>query len=317
MTTEAASTNPQPVLQVRGLVKRFGTVTALAGLDLEVFPGEVYGLLGPNGAGKSTLIGAVLGLVRPNSGSIEVFGMDARHHRSEVLRRTGAIIESPAFYPYLGGRDNLRVVARTIGDVPAGRIDEMLELVGLEGRGKDKAKTYSTGMKQRLGLASVLLADPELVILDEPTSGLDPAGAREFRNLIRSVAKDQGNTVFVSSHLLTEVEQMCDRVGIVKLGETVAEGRLEDLLRRGSTISFRVDDKARALALMNEKGLSAGEDAGDGLVWAEIGPGEAGALNTALVNAGVEVSLIAERGSDLESFFLEVTGDGEPEVSDA
>ena len=217
MVTDTRSPESKPVLEVEGLVKRFGNVTALAGLDLQVFPGEVYGLLGPNGAGKSTLIGAVLGLVRPNSGSIKVFGMDARHHRSEILRRTGAIIESPAFYPYLGGRDNLEVVARTIKDVPKGRIDEMLDLVGLAGRGKDKAKTYSTGMKQRLGLASVLLGDPDLVILDEPTSGLDPAGAHEFRSLIRSVAKDQGNTVFVSSHLLMEVEQMCDRVGIVKL----------------------------------------------------------------------------------------------------
>ena len=311
MAAEMQAADLKPVLEVAGLVKKFGNVTALAGLDLQVYPGEVYGLLGPNGAGKSTLIGAILGLVRPNEGSIEVFGMDARQHRSEVLRRTGAIIESPAFYPYLGGRDNLKVVARTIGGVPKARIDEMLELVGLAARGKDKAKTYSTGMKQRLGLASVLLGDPDLVILDEPTSGLDPAGALEFRTLIRSVAKDQGNTVFVSSHLLAEVEQMCDRVGIVKLGETVAEGRIEDLLREGGAVAFRVDDTERALALMREKGLEAGRDVGDGMVWAEIGQEDAGELNTALVQAGVEVSLIAERRSDLESFFLEVTGNGE------
>ncbi len=316
MAVETQTEDVKPVLEITGLEKRFGDVTALAGLDLQVFPGEVYGLLGPNGAGKSTLIGAVLGLVRPNAGSIEVFGMDARHHRSEILRRTGAIIESPAFYPYLGGRDNLKVVARTIGDVPKGRIDEMLELVGLRGRGKDKAKTYSTGMKQRLGLASVLLGDPDLVILDEPTSGLDPAGAVEFRKLIRSVVTDQGNTVFVSSHLLMEVEQMCDRVGIVKLGETVAEGRLEDLLQKGSAVAFRVDDVERALGLMKEKGLQAGSDDGDGMVWAEISQDDAGLLNAALVGAGVEVSLIGERRSDLESFFLEVTGDREVRGSD-
>ena len=316
MAVETQTEDAKPVLEITGLEKRFGNVTALAGLDLRVFPGEVYGLLGPNGAGKSTLIGSILGLVRPNAGSIKVFGMDARHHRSEILRRTGAIIESPAFYPYLGGRDNLKGVARTIGDVPKGRIDEMLELVGLGARGKDKAKTYSTGMKQRLGLASVLLGDPDLVILDEPTSGLDPAGALEFRKLIRSVATDQGNTVFVSSHLLMEVEQLCDRVGIVKLGKTVAEGRLEDLLQRGNAVSFRVDDAERALALMREKGLEAGSDDGDGMVWAEISQEDAGSLNTALVGAGVEVSLIEERRSDLESFFLEVTGDGEVQRND-
>ena len=316
MAVETQTEDVKPVLEITGLEKRFGDVTALAGLDLQVFPGEVYGLLGPNGAGKSTLIGSILGLVRPDVGSIEVFGMDARQHRSEILRRAGAIIESPAFYPYLGGRDNLKVVARTIGDVPKGRIDEMLELVGLSGRGNDKAKTYSTGMKQRLGLASVLLGDPDLVILDEPTSGLDPAGAVEFRKLIRAVATEQGNTVFVSSHLLTEVEQMCDRVGIVKLGKTVAEGRLEDLLQKGSAVSFRVDDAERALALMREKGLEAGSDDGDGMLWAEISQKDAGSLNAALVGAGVEVSLIGERRSDLESFFLEVTGDREVQGSD-
>jgi len=301
----------EPVLRVVNLVKRFGNVTALTGLNLQVLPGEVYGLLGPNGAGKSTLIGSILGLVKPNGGAIEVFGQDARHNRSEVLRRTGAVIESPAFYPYMGGSDNLQVVARTIGGVAQGRIDEMLELVGLGARGKDKVKTYSTGMRQRLGLASVLLGNPDLVILDEPTSGLDPAGALEFRRLIRSVATEQGKTVFISSHLLTEVEQMCDRVGIVKLGQTVAEGRLEDLLQEDSAVIFQVDNTEVALKLMKDKGLKVGMENGDGLIWAGIAPGEIGMWNTALVRAGIEVSKIVERKSSLEAFFLDITADEE------
>jgi ABC-2 type transport system ATP-binding protein len=301
----------EPVLRVVNLVKRFGNVTALTGLNLQVLPGEVYGLLGPNGAGKSTLIGSILGLVKPNGGAIEVFGQDARHNRSEVLRRTGAVIESPAFYPYMGGSDNLQVVARTIGGVAQGRIDEMLELVGLGARGKDKVKTYSTGMRQRLGLASVLLGNPDLVILDEPTSGLDPAGALEFRRLIRSVATEQGKTVFISSHLLTEVEQMCDRVGIIKLGQTVAEGRLEDLLQEDSAVIFQVDNTEVALKLMKDKGLKVGMENGDGLIWAGIAPGEIGMWNTALVRAGIEVSKIVERKSSLEAFFLDITADEE------
>ena len=302
---------PKPVLRVVDLVKSFGNVTALTGLNLQVLPGEVYGLLGPNGAGKSTLIGSILGLVKTNGGSIEVFGQDARSNRSEVLRRTGAIIESPAFYPYMGGWDNLQVVARTIGGVTEGRIDEMLELVGLGARGKDKVKTYSTGMRQRLGLASVLLGNPDLVILDEPTSGLDPAGALEFRRLIRSVATEQGKTVFISSHLLTEVEQMCDRVGIIKLGQTVAEGRLEELLQEDSAVIFQVDDTEMALKLMKDKGLKAGMENGDGLIWAGIAQGEIGMWNTALVRAGIEVSKIVERKSSLEAFFLDITADEE------
>ena len=228
-----------------------------------------------------------------------------------MLGGTGAVIESPAFYPYMGGSDNLQVVARTIGGVAQGRIDEMLELVGLGARGKDKVKTYSTGMRQRLGLASVLLGNPDLVILDEPTSGLDPAGALEFRRLIRSVATEQGKTVFISSHLLTEVEQMCDRVGIVKLGQTVAEGRLEDLLQEDSAVIFQVDNTEVALKLMKDKGLKVGMENGDGLIWAGIAPGEIGMWNTALVRAGIEVSKIVERKSSLEAFFLDITADEE------
>ena len=181
----------EPVIRLRGLTKRFGGLTAVDQLDLDVMPGEVFGFLGPNGAGKTTTIGMMLGLIAPTSGSVEMFGLDAQRHRAEILRRVGAIIETPAFYQYLSARDNLRLVANYSGRGKA-RIDEVLEIVGLSGRAKDKVKIYSTGMTQRLGLASVLLGEPDLIMLDEPTSWLDPAGAREIWGLIRSIATEQG-----------------------------------------------------------------------------------------------------------------------------
>ena len=220
----------EPVLRVVNLVKRFGNVTALTGLNLQVLPGEVYGLLGPNGAGKSTLIGSILGLVKPNGGAIEVFGQDARHNRSEVLRRTGAVIESPAFYPYMGGSDNLQVVARTIGGVAQGRIDEMLELVGLGARGKDKVKTYSTGMRQRLGLASVLLGNPDLVILDEPTSGLDVSVQARLLDLVRGLVRQLGIACIIVTHDLGVVRLLSDRLMVMRRGRVVEQGLTDQVL---------------------------------------------------------------------------------------
>ena len=203
------------VLRTVGLSKRYGRLLALQDLNLEVHRGRVYGFLGPNGAGKTTAIGMILGLLAPTSGHVELFGLDTNTHRPEALRRTGAILEGQAYYPLLSARDNLRVWAALTGNATAKRIDEVLDMVGLAGRSGDKVRTYSQGMKQRLGLAAALLHDPELLVLDEPTNGLDPAGMREFRDLIKELGKMR-KTVFVSSHLLGEVEQVCDEVGIVR-----------------------------------------------------------------------------------------------------
>src|SRR3990170_3969770 len=208
---------PDVVLRTVGLSKRYGRLLALADLDLEVRRGQVYGFLGPNGAGKTTTIALVLGLIAPSSGHVEMFGLDTRAHLAETLCRTGSILEGPSFYPLLSGRDNLRVWAALSGGVSSQRLDEVLEMVGLKVRGPDKVRTYSLGMKQRLGLAAALMHDPELLVLDEPTNGLDPAGMREFREIIGELGQ-LGKTVFVSSHLLGEVEQMCDHVGILKEG---------------------------------------------------------------------------------------------------
>jgi ABC-2 type transport system ATP-binding protein len=302
-----------PVVSIRGLTKRFGNLTAVDRLDLEVMPGEVFGFLGPNGAGKTTTIGMLLGLVRPTAGSVEVFGLDARQHRGEILRRLGAIVETPAFYPYLSGRDNLRAVAKYGGGRYESGVDAVLELVGLGDRKQDKVKHYSTGMKQRLGLASVLLGEPELVVLDEPTAGLDPAGTHQFREIIRAIADDRGHTVFMSSHLLSEVQQTCDRVAIIAKGRTLVQGPLEELLRRTGGVFYEVDKPEEAIKVLAAAGVKAGVDGEDGTVRAEAGREQAGELNAMLVGAGIMVSASGVRGSNLESVFLEITGDDDAE----
>ncbi len=306
----------EPVIRLRGLTKRFGSLTAVDRLDLDVMPGEVFGFLGPNGAGKSTTIGMMLGLIRPQSGSVEMFGLDVTKHRADVLRRVGAIIEAPAFYPYLSGRENLRILAKLDGGLPGSRIDEVLEIVGLGGRGKDKFKHYSTGMKQRLGLASVLLTEPDLIMLDEPTSGLDPSGARHIRELIRQIAAEQGKTVFMSSHLLYEVEQVCDRVAIIDKGRTVLQQSLEELLGETSGAYFEVDRLEMAISVLTEAKYEASAGSSDDTVVVKAEPEQMADLNALLVGARVRVSGLGRRRPDLESVFLEVTGDEEPPPPD-
>lgn len=218
------------VLEVRGLTKRFGATVAVDKLDLTVRRGEVLGFLGPNGSGKSTTVGMVLGLIQPTEGSVHIMGQPLVDDPSLVSRHVGAIIENPAFYPFLTGRDNLRAQARMVGGVPESRIDELLKLVNMEGRADGKFKTFSLGMKQRIGIASTLLTNPDLVILDEPTNGLDPAGQREIRSIIPRLA-EQGHSVLLASHMLHEVEQVSDQVVIIRRGKKLTEGSVNELLR--------------------------------------------------------------------------------------
>lgn len=225
------------VLRTLGISKTYGNIAAVKDLNLEVRAHEIFGFLGPNGAGKSTTIGMILGLVRPTAGSIELFG---RRLRSEAdlraaLRKIGTLMEQPAFYPYLSGRDNLRILAELRGGIPATRIDEALNMVGLAESARRRFGAYSQGMKRRLGLAAALLHQPELVILDEPTNGMDPAGMHEVRLLIKRL-RDEGTTVFLSSHLLHEVEQVCDRVMILNKGQAIAQGDVSQLLGGGASL---------------------------------------------------------------------------------
>jgi ABC-2 type transport system ATP-binding protein len=296
------------VLRTVGLAKNYGRFTAVQDLALAVPRGRVYGFLGPNGAGKSTTIAMVLGLIAPSAGHVEMFGLDTRTHLSEALYRTGAILEGQAYYPLLSAFDNLRVWAAINGNVKRERLDEVLELVGLGDRKNDKVSTYSQGMKQRLGLAGALLHNPELLVLDEPTNGLDPAGIREFRELIRQLA-GAGKTVFVSSHLLGEVELMCDDVGIVKKGKLITQGSVADLLRQGEALEMHVTDTLRAVETLQAIDWVRSVTTSDGRLVVEAPLERAAELSKALADKQVYLSELRPRDSSLEDFFLEVTGD--------
>ncbi len=298
------------VLRTVGLSKKYGRLLALDNLNLEVRRGQVYGFLGPNGSGKTTAIGLMLGVLRPNAGHVELFGLDCRQHLATVLKRTGAIIETPAFYPHLAGRDNLRVFGLLSGEVTRKMIDETLDFVGLGQRGKDKVRTYSLGMKQRLGLAVSLLRDPELVVLDEPTNGLDPAGMREFRGLIKELGR-VGKTVFVSSHLLSEVEQMCDHVGIVKGGKMITQGSVSALLHREDGLEIKVTAPDRAVGVLRGIDWVRAIRRHNDHIEIDAPVSRAAELSEALANERIYLAELRPRATSLEEFFLEVTGEGD------
>ncbi|HZY65331.1 MAG TPA: ABC transporter ATP-binding protein [Rubrobacteraceae bacterium] len=294
----------QPLLvETSGLTKRYGLkITAVDDLDLVVKRGEVYGFLGPNGAGKTTTLRMLLGLIKPSSGKVRVLG--ERPGSPASLSRVGALVESPAFYPYLSGRDNLRVMARYSG-VSKTRVGEVLERVELSDRAKDKYKKYSLGMKQRLGVAAALLKDPELLILDEPTNGLDPKGMSDMRELIRNLGRGE-RTVLLSSHLLGEVEQICDRVGVIQKGKLVAEGTVEEL--RGAAGLLVKAEPVEEAAKIAEKlaGVEEVQQA-DGRLRLTIDPEKAAEINAKLVEAGLRVSELRPAEQSLEDAFLSLT----------
>jgi ABC-type multidrug transport system ATPase subunit len=295
-----------PLVEVTGLTKRYGDTLAVDGVDLTVLPGEVYGFLGPNGAGKTTTLRILTGLIAPTSGDVRVLGGDPG--RPDVLGRTGSMIESPAFYPYLSGLDNLRLLAEYAG-VPRRKIDEVLELVDLTDRAKDRFSTYSLGMKQRLGVAAALLKDPELVILDEPTNGLDPAGMRDMRRLIRELGSG-GRTVLLSSHLLGEVQQICDRVGIINSGRMVAEHNVEEL-RGERELVVRAAPRDKALSVLTGFGTVHQHD---DTLRVQVSPDRAAEVNRVLVEAGIEVSELRSTERALEDIFFELTSEEKADV---
>lgn len=227
-------TSPEKVIETIHLRKRYGQLVAVDDLNLNVFRGDVFGFLGPNGAGKSTTIRMLVHLIRPTDGEVRLFGLPLAKYRASVLGKVGALVEKPDFYGFLTARDNLRQIARMLPQAADADIDEVLDTVGLQNRADEKVKTYSHGMRQRLGIAQALLGHPELIILDEPTIGLDPQGMREVRLLIRRLA-ERGMTVFLSSHLLHEVEQVCTRMAIIRQGKLVVEGDVAELLRSRPT----------------------------------------------------------------------------------
>src|SRR5438105_4956061 len=246
------SPSGEVVLRTRNLSKHYGKRLAVDNLNLEVKRGEIFGFLGPNGAGKTTTIRMALGLIAPSSGNVEILGQDVATHRAHILPRVGALVETPALYLYMSGRNNLRAVGSVLGGVPNERIDAVLELVGLRARQKDRVRTYSLGMKQRLGVAIALLQDPDILILDEPANGLDPAGIVEMRDLMHRLAAE-GKTVFISSHMLSEVQQICTRVAIINLGKLVTESTIENLTRGQGDFAVTLDRAVEALALVQKQ----------------------------------------------------------------
>jgi ABC-2 type transport system ATP-binding protein len=291
------------VIETRGLSKRYGErILAVDRLNMRVRRGEVYGFLGPNGAGKTTTLRMLLGLIRPTSGSALVLG--ARPGSSGGLARIGALIETPTFYPVLSGRDNLRMLARYAG-VPETRIDDALEQVELTARAGDRFRTYSLGMKQRLGIAAALLKDPELLILDEPTNGMDPAGMAEMRTFIRSLGRGR-RTVLLSSHLMSEVEQICDRVGVISKGALVGEGTVDELRGRES-IWVRAEPLDEAERLVGALETVEAVARHDGGLRITADPAAAPGINRALVEAGIAVGELRPHRASLEKVFLELT----------
>ena len=297
----------QPVLRTISLSKAYGKRLAVDRLDLEVDRAELFGFLGPNGAGKTTTIRMALGLIAPTGGSVEVLGRDVRSHRAEVLPRVGALVESPALYGYMSGRDNLRAVGDLLGGAPTKRIDEVLEIVSLKGRDRDKVKTYSMGMKQRLGLAIALLSDPDLLILDEPANGLDPAGIVEMRDLLRRLAAS-GKTVFISSHVLTEVQQICTRVAIINHGRLVRVAPVAELLQAPGEFEVKVDSPGDLAAALRLQSWGWDARAEDGLVVTSAPDGRGRNLIKFLVDSGYSPDAVSPRQRDLEDIFLSLTG---------
>jgi ABC-type multidrug transport system ATPase subunit len=299
-------------LATRALSKSYGSRRALDGLDLTVPTGVVYGFLGPNGAGKTTTMRLLTGLLRPDSGTIEMLGRPFSRSDRHRLFDVGALVESPSFYPYLSGRENLHALASAGAPTPRRRIDEVLEIVGLRDRAGDKVSRYSLGMKQRLGIAGALLSDPQLLLLDEPANGLDPAGIVAMREMLRHLAAI-GKTVFVSSHLLAEVQQLADVVGIIAAGKLVREGSIKELLAGEGIVRVRVTPEevaaaATALATLVKPDHVAASTAEPGWLTIQIAPDRTAEVNRTLAQASIFASGL-ESGNDLEELFLNLTHD--------
>ena len=300
-----------PPIEARGLVKRYGHVTAVDHVDLTVGAGDVYGYLGPNGAGKTTSLRMLLGLIRPDGGSVRLFGRDPLVDGARALDGVAGFVEAPRFYPYLTGRRNLELVAALDGDGAAGRIGEALDTVELADRAGDRVGGYSHGMRQRLGIAGALLRDPRLLLLDEPTTGLDPGGMRDMRRLVRRLA-DAGITVLLSSHLMGEVEELCDRVAIVRTGRVVYEGSLPELLAStAGRYELRTTDDVRAAEVAaGRPGVADVRFSEAGLTMSAGEPAVA-ELSIALGEAGVGIAALVPRTATLEELFFRMT-EGEP-----
>lgn len=298
-----------PIVSVKGLTKTFGSLTAVSDLSFTVEEGDVYGFLGQNGAGKSTTIRMLLSLVTPTAGSIEILGKNLQRSRNEILAQTGAVIEKPDVYKYLSAYENLKLFAKLSGcRITDQLLMQQLELVGLAARAKDKVKTFSQGMKQRLGIAIALVHDPKLIILDEPTNGLDPQGIADIRNLILHLSRERKKTLIVSSHLLSEIEQVATKVLIIDRGRKKVEGAAAALFDPSQTLlELSTRNNAKAKILLQQTAWGMGLQPGSSHnILLRISREQVPALHRWLVEAGIELELMQPRHS-LEDYFLQVT----------
>jgi ABC-2 type transport system ATP-binding protein len=307
----------EPAIETRALTKRFGERVAIDQIDLVVPARTAFGFLGPNGAGKTTLIRTLLGLTTASSGEMRVLGRPVPQQRAQVLARVGAIVEEPRFHAHLSGRQNLWQIAAARTDEAVERIPDVLERVGLAERADDRVNTYSLGMRQRLGLGRCLLAEPLLLILDEPANGLDPSGIHEFRETVRMLVEQEGRTVFLSSHLLSEVERICDHAAVVDHGRVIAQGSIAELTRggRGAHLSIEVDDLDAALSVLAGHLLVSDARRSDGRLRVVLADDSdraeaAMSVNAALVSAGVGVARLEPEAQTLEQKFFALTGAG-------
>ncbi|MEA2236744.1 MAG: type transport system ATP-binding protein [Thermoanaerobaculia bacterium] len=294
-----------PTLTASNLTKTIGDKTIVDSVSFELQQGEIFGFLGPNGAGKTTTIRMLVGLIRPTAGSVRICGYDIDRNFEDAMRCVGCIVENPDLYRFMTGRENLEHFARMLR-VPGSEIERVAKAVSLDHRLEQRVGTYSLGMRQRLGIAQALLGDPKLLILDEPANGLDPAGIREIRELLKRLAAEQQMSIFISSHLLAEIELTCDRVAIIHKGRILREGTVRELISNRRDMELRVDDVARASAVAHERNLTFRAE-GDRL-WLAMEETDTPPLIAALVESGVNVFHAQRRTQSLEEMFLEATG---------
>jgi lantibiotic transport system ATP-binding protein len=296
------------IIETAGLTKQYGSRTAVNRADLHIRKGDIYGFLGPNGAGKTTTIRMLLGLIRPTKGNIRLFGKDLRKERLNILRKVGSLVESPSYYGHLSAYENLEAQRRIL-DVPKSRIDEVLAAVRLTKEAKRPVKGFSLGMKQRLGIAASMLGSPELLILDEPTNGLDPAGIQEIRELIKSMPEKYGMTVLISSHLLSEIDLMANRVGIIREGSILFEDEIDKLRRRAAgQIRLVVDDPVEGMRSVAAAGCLAVRHEG-ALLLEQPSDEKVARIVSNLVREGRQIYRVEELRRSLEDIFLELVGE--------
>lgn len=299
----------KPVLSVENLTKKIGGRTIVDDISFSVNPGEIFGFLGPNGAGKTTTIRMLVGLIKPTSGSIFIGGHNLQTNFLDAIKQVGCIVENPELYPYLTGRENLEHFARMIHNIDADRIDEVVQLVELDKRIDDTVKTYSLGMRQRLGIAQALLGNPQVLILDEPTNGLDPAGIRELRIFIRRLAQEQSISIFISSHILYEIQLLCERVAIISHGKVLQTAAVSQLVGDESKVEWSLDPLPAAIKHFSElpyiKNI---EQLGKERVMVHMPVEKIAQTNQILLSSDIQVSAIRPMNQTLEDIFLELTG---------